>query len=70
MRECKDICIRLEKATFEFGKKLYQNGIKYCSICCIRINFNGYRCVCCGTNLRSKSHTKRWKIQQIRGRIN
>ena len=72
MRSCNGFtCSRLERVSFGFGGKIYQNGVKYCSTCSVFMKTNGYRCQCCKSNLRSKSHTKRWKniSQQTRGRL-
>lgn len=70
MRECKDICLRFKKITFEFGGKIYQNGTKYCRTCNKFLKIDGYRCLCCKSNLRSGSHTKKWKTTQLRGNVN
>lgn len=71
MRECKDTCSRLKRVSFGFGKKIYQNGIKYCSICSIFMKIEQYRCPCCKSNLRSKSHVKKWKnFNQQRSFVN
>ncbi len=70
MRECKDFCRRLDRVSFGFGGKIYANGVKYCKTCSRYLKINGYRCTCCSSILRSKSHTKRWKTQQIRGSMN
>ena len=72
MRECDGFtCNRLERVSFGFGKKIYKDGVKYCKTCSRFLKINEYRCPCCKSNLRCKSHTKRWRntIQQTRGRI-
>jgi len=61
MRECKGVCSRFERVSFGFGQKIYRSGVKYCSMCSTMIEINQYRCPCCKSNLRSKSHTKKWK---------
>ena len=61
MRECKDLCSRFKRVSFGFGREIYQNGLKYCSMCSRFIETDQYRCSCCKSNLRSKSHTKKWK---------
>nr|AIF10632.1 hypothetical protein [uncultured marine thaumarchaeote KM3_46_G12] len=45
----------------EFGGKIYKHGVKYCSVCGVYLRETGFRCPCCKSNLRSKSHRKRWK---------
>jgi len=61
MRECKNTCLRLERVSFDFGGKIYQNGFKYCSTCSIFMKIDGYRCICCRSNLRCKSHTRKYR---------
>ncbi len=61
MRECKNICTRFESISFNFGGKIYQNSVKYCKTCSRFMNNDGYRCVCCKSNLRCKSHRRQWK---------
>ena len=61
MRECKNICLQFKDISFNFGEKIYQNGIKYCSLCNKFMQNDGYRCLCCKSNLRSKSHAKQWR---------
>ena len=66
MRECKNVCLQFDSVSFDFGGKIYQNGIRYCKTCNRFMNNTGYRCTCCKSNLRSKSHTKQWKtIKEI-----
>ena len=70
MRSCNGFtCSRLERVSFEFGGKIYRNGVKYCSTCSIFMKIDGYRCPCCQSNLRSKSHTRKWKNRQRIGGI-
>lgn len=61
MRECKDICRRLDRVSFGFGGKRYQGGNKFCSTCGEFIKIDGYRCPCCKGGARSRSHTRKWK---------
>ena len=61
MRECKNICNSFEKVPFGFGGSIYRNGIKYCTTCNRFLELDGYRCLCCKSNVRSKSHSKKWK---------
>ena len=62
MRYCDGFtCSRLERVSFGFGRKIYRNGIKYCKTCSIFMKNNGHRCPCCKSNLRSKSHARKWK---------
>lgn len=69
MRECKDICRRFDRISIGFGGKRYQVGNKFCSICGRFLKIDGYKCFCCGSQTRSKSHTKRWKKPQRIGGI-
>ena len=61
MRECKNVCLQLDRVSFAFGGKIYQNQIKFCSLCSKYMKNSGYRCICCKSNLRCKSHRKPWK---------
>lgn len=61
MRECKNICLYVENISFGFGRKIYRNGVKYCKVCSKFMNSDGYRCSCCKSNLRYKSHCKKWR---------
>ena len=62
MRSCdSSTCLRLDKVSFGFGGKIYRDGVKYCSTCSIFIKTDGHRCPCCNSNLRCKSHTKKWR---------
>ena len=61
MRECKEMCLRSDRISFGFGGKIYQSGIKYCATCNMFMKTDEYRCLCCKSNLRCKSHTKKWK---------
>ena len=62
MRSCNGFtCLHLDKVSFGFGKKIYQNGIKYCSTCSRFLKIDGYKCPCCKSNVRSKSHTKKYR---------
>jgi len=73
MRSCNSFtCSRMPKVSFGFGGKIYQDGVKFCKTCSVYMKIHGYRCPCCRSNVRSKSHTKRWRNtpQQIRGRMN
>ena len=62
MRECKNMCLSFDKVSFSFGGKIYQNGIKYCKTCNKFMKLNGYRCICCKSNVRHKSHSKQWRL--------
>jgi len=62
MRTCNGFtCRRLEKISFPFGGKIYTDGIKFCKTCGVFMKIDGYRCTCCKSNVRSKSHAKKWK---------
>ena len=68
MRECKGMCYNFDRVSFGFGQKIYRNDVKYCSICSTMIEINQYRCPCCSSSLRSRSHSKKWKsIHRKRG---
>lgn len=69
MRECKDICRLFDRISFGFGGKRYQGENKFCSVCGKFLKINGYKCGCCGTQVRCNSHTKRWKKSQRIGDI-
>ncbi|MCE9652418.1 MAG: hypothetical protein K8Q89_05095 [Nitrosarchaeum sp.] len=69
MRECKDMCSRLKRVSFGFGGKRYADGAKFCSTCGEFVKIDGYRCKCCGSQVRCKSHTRRWKKSRRIGGI-
>lgn len=60
MRICVGFCSKFGRISYEFGGKIYQNKIKFCCMCSIFMKNSGYRCPCCKSNLRSKSHAKKW----------
>ncbi len=64
MRECKGVCSSFDRVSFGFGEKIYRSGVKYCTTCGCFIELDGYRCLCCKSNVRSKSHTKKWRNLQ------
>ena len=61
MRECKNTCLHFENVSFDFGGKIYRNGVKYCKLCNRFMKIEGNRCTCCKSNLRFKSHAKKWR---------
>lgn len=64
MRSCDNFtCTRLEKVSFGFGGKIYTDGVKFCKTCHRYLKIDGYRCPCCRSSVRTKSHTKRWRNQ-------
>ena len=67
MRECKNACFRLDRVSFNFGGKIYRDGIKFCSTCSRFLRLDSFRCPCCKSNVRSKSHTKKWRSLHHKG---
>jgi len=66
MRSCDGFtCSRLTRVSFDYGGKIYQNGVKYCKTCSKFLRLNSYRCPCCKSNVRSKSHTKKWREDHL-----
>lgn len=64
MRLCNGFtCRRLDRVSFEFGGKIYTDGVKFCKTCDVFMKIDGYRCPCCKSNVRCKSHVKKWKMQ-------
>jgi len=62
MRSCNSFtCRRMPRISFGFGAKIYQNGVKFCKTCDVLMKIDGHRCPCCKSNVRSKSHSKKWK---------
>jgi len=62
MRFCNGTtCNHLGKVSFDFGGRIYRKGIKYCKLCNIFLKIDGYRCPCCKSIVRSKSHVRRWR---------
>jgi len=43
------------------GKRIYQNGVKYCKVCDSFLGIESYRCPCCKSIVRTKSHSKKWR---------
>lgn len=33
---------------------IYSRGLKWCSVCCVKLDTEGNRCLCCGVKLRTK----------------
>jgi len=65
MRTCNGFtCRLLDRVSFGFRKNIYTDGVKFCKTCSTFMRIDGYRCPCCKSNVRSKSHVKRWKINQ------
>ena len=65
MRSCNGFtCNRLERVSFGFGGKIYTDGVKFCKTCNRFLMINEYRCPCCRSNVRSKSHTGKWRNSQ------
>ena len=63
MRSCDGYTCRcISKISFGFGGKIYSDGVKFCKTCNRFMKIDGYRCPCCKSNVRSKSHVKRCKI--------
>ena len=70
MRFCNGFtCLRMDKVSFEFGGKIYRDGIKFCKTCDTFMKIYEYRCPCCKSNLRSKSHVKKYNSRKIQGEI-
>lgn len=66
MRICNGFtCRQLDRVSFQFGGKIYTDGVKFCKTCSVFMKIDGYRCPCCKSNVRCKSHVKRWKTQVI-----
>jgi len=62
MRTCNGFtCRRLDRVSFQFGGKIYTDGVKFCKTCGVFMKIDGYRCPCCKSNVRSKSHAKKWR---------
>jgi len=62
-RQCNGYtCLNFDRISFGFGGKIYKNGIKFCKVCGTYMKIEGYRCPCCKSNLRSKSHSRKWKL--------
>jgi hypothetical protein len=64
MRECKGMCSRFDRVSFGFGKKIYTDGVRYCKTCSRMMKIDGYKCTCCKSSVRSKSHTRKWRDSQ------
>ena len=62
MRSCNGYtCRQLPNISFDFGKKIYENNIKFCKACDKFMKITVYRCPCCKSNLRCKSHCSKWR---------
>lgn len=54
-------CCTVEQKLEEFGGKYYRNGSKFCKVCHKFMKIDGYRCPCCRSSVRTKSHCKKWR---------
>ena len=53
MMECKGNCGRYKANRPRSGGWRYTTGQKRCQVCDIYLNLEGFRCPCCGNQLRS-----------------
>ncbi len=60
-RHCDSYTCSKYRVTVIVGKRIYQNGVKYCKLCDVYLEISGYRCPCCKSNVRTKSHSKQWR---------
>ena len=67
---CKDKCVTY-KASKPFGEGRYASGQSRCSMCVIYINYAGIFCPCCGSRLRKKPRSLKYKtkLQQAKERL-
>jgi len=61
MRECDDYTCKEFRITIAVGQPIYQEGIKFCKTCDEFLEIDSYRCPCCKSNVRCKSHVKKWR---------
>jgi len=55
MTQCRKICTSKKLTTYPVEGRKY-NDLPKCSMCYVRVDWDGIRCPCCGTKL---SHRKR-----------
>jgi len=58
---CKGICLSLDVAKQSHGR--YAKGWKRCSRCDIYIKWEGLRCPCCSSKLRTMPRKIKYKIK-------
>jgi len=64
MFECKDICKRFQVLKPKGRTGRYETGQKLCSrYCGIFIKFNGSQCPCCGSKLRVRPKSAKYRKQ-------
>jgi len=57
---CRDKCLEFKAAKPYQGPR-YTLGQKRCMKCCIFIDYEGYRCPCCGNVLRTRPRSHKYK---------
>jgi len=57
---CTGVCVR-HRSTKPNGLGRYESGQKHCTACEIFINWNGIRCPCCKSTLRTRPRKLRDK---------
>ena len=70
MRFCKDECRKFKPISIIIGEKIYKGNVKFCKVCDIRLELVGFRCPCCKSNVRCKSHCMKWKNKTRRMLLN
>jgi predicted amidophosphoribosyltransferase len=61
MRECNGYTCKGFRMTIVVGQPIYQEGIKFCKTCEEFLEIDSYRCPCCKSSVRTKSHSKQWR---------
>ena len=62
---CQNQCSK-HKASKPGQGSRYAAGQKYCSYCCLFVNWDGSRCPCCHYQLKTKSRNSKYKIDAKR----
>lgn len=61
---CKHTCGRWRAPHHQLRESRYENGQKYCSVCCEYLLWDGVYCPCCGAKLRFGPRLTRTKSEE------
>ena len=58
---CKGVCSRY-KAKWTGHESRYTSGQKRCNTCDIYLQWDGFRCPCCGISLRTRPRESKYRV--------
>lgn len=61
---CRGLC-DLKHETAPLSRVSYRNGFKFCTTCRLTIKWDGVRCPCCSTKLRTHAARTRSKLKRL-----